>query len=142
MPVKLIAECKPSRPVPVMYMQGSKDPLVHIEGGEVGFRSGRGRGESVSLAEAARFWRTEDQVAEKPSVEDLSERIDDGTHVRREVWSGRKNGSEVVVYTIEGGGHTWPGGAQYLPKVIIGTASQNLDATPTIWQFFLAHPLP
>ncbi len=55
MPEKLVAECKPSRPVPVMYMQGSKDPLVPIDGGEVGFRRGRGRGESVSLAEAARF---------------------------------------------------------------------------------------
>jgi polyhydroxybutyrate depolymerase len=142
MPEKLVAECKPSRPVPVMYIQGSKDPLVPIDGGEVGFRRGRGRGESVSLAEASRFWREKDQVSATPSVDDLPDRFDDGTHVRREVWAGGKNGSEVVVYTIEGGGHAWPGAAQYLPKVIIGIASRNLDATPTIWKFFQAHPLP
>ncbi len=143
MPEKLVSVCKPSRPVSVMYIQGSKDPLVPIGGGKVGFARGiRDRGKSVSLADAAQFWRTEDQTAAAPAVENLPDRVDDGTHVRREVWSGGKDGTEVVVYTIDGGGHTWPDGPQYLPKLIVGIASQNLDATSTIWDFFRAHSLP
>jgi polyhydroxybutyrate depolymerase len=46
------------------------------------------------------------------------------------------------VYTIQGGGHTWPGGPQYLPKLIVGNASQNLNATRTIWEFFQTQVLP
>jgi polyhydroxybutyrate depolymerase len=44
-----------------------------------------------------------------------------------------------VVYTIEGGGHTWPGGPQYLPVFLVGKASHNLDATQVIWDFFKKH---
>jgi polyhydroxybutyrate depolymerase len=143
MPEKLAAECKPSRAVSVLYIHGTKDPLVPIDGGEVGFRKGRGHGESVSLIDAAHFWRVQDQIGSAtPSVETLPERVQDGTHVRRKVWSGGKDGAEVAVYTIEGGGHTWPDGPQYLPKFVVGIASQNLDATATIWKFFQAHPMP
>jgi polyhydroxybutyrate depolymerase len=143
MPEKLVAECKPSRAVSVLYIQGTKDPLVPIDGGEVGFRKSRGRGETLSLIDSAHFWRVQDQIASAtPSVETLPDRVDDGTHVHRKVWSGGKDGSEVVAYTIEGGGHTWPDGPQYLPKFVVGTASQNLDATAAIWKFFQAHPMP
>jgi polyhydroxybutyrate depolymerase len=50
--------------------------------------------------------------------------------------------TEVVVYTIEGGGHTWPGGTQYLPVFLVGKASHNLDGTQVIWEFFKKHKLP
>jgi polyhydroxybutyrate depolymerase len=40
---------------------------------------------------------------------------------------------------IEGGGHTWPGGPQYLPAFLIGKASHSLDATQAIWDFFKRH---
>src|SRR5713101_9388893 len=53
-----------------------------------------------------------------------------------EVYGGGKRSTEVIVYTIEGGGHTWPGGPQYLPVLLVGKASPNLDATETIWGFF------
>ena len=46
------------------------------------------------------------------------------------------------MYTIAGGGHAWPGAAQYLPVLVIGKASQNLDATLTIWEIFKRHSLP
>jgi len=144
MPEKLLARCKPSRPMSVLYMHGTNDPLVPIEGGKVGLRHGRSRGQCVSLTDAARFWRTEDQIgaAGDPDADDLPDHVDDGTHVHRETWGGGRDGTEVVVYTIEGGGHAWPGGAQYLPKFIVDVASQNLDATRTIWDFLRTHSLP
>jgi len=46
----------------------------------------------------------------------------------------------VVLDTIEGGGHTWPGGPQYLPRLLIGRACPQPDATKEIWEFFRAHP--
>jgi polyhydroxybutyrate depolymerase len=40
------------------------------------------------------------------------------------------------LYRIEGGGHTWPGGAQYLPARIIGPVASELDATGIMLQAF------
>jgi len=142
MPKPLVAECRPSRPISVLYIQGTEDPLVPINGGTIGFVRGRSRGENISLADSAKFWRDNDRISSAPEVKTLPDRFDDGTHVRREIWTGGKDDTEVDVYTIEGGGHTWPGGPQYLPKVIVGKASQNLNATRTIWEFFQAEQLP
>jgi polyhydroxybutyrate depolymerase len=48
MPETLPLVCKPSRPISVMFMHGSKDPLVHIDGGAIL----RARGRNISLAAA------------------------------------------------------------------------------------------
>jgi polyhydroxybutyrate depolymerase len=43
------------------------------------------------------------------------------------------------VYAIEGGGHTGPGGPQYLPLFPTGKTSHNLDAAEVSWDFFKRH---
>jgi poly(3-hydroxybutyrate) depolymerase len=40
----------------------------------------------------------------------------------------------VVLVTIVGGGHTWPGRAPFPEELGVSTA--NLDANDEIWQFF------
>ncbi|HEY4710438.1 MAG TPA: PHB depolymerase family esterase [Candidatus Acidoferrales bacterium] len=142
MPESLAVACKPSRAISVMYIQGTEDPLVPINGGKVGFRRGRSYGESISLADAEAFWCKNDRIRSTSTATDLPDHASDGTHVHREIWSGGADDTEIVVYTIEGGGHTWPGGPQYLPKLVVGKASQNLNATRTIWEFFKTQVLP
>ena len=44
-----------------------------------------------------------------------------------------KDGAEVILYTIEGGGHTWPGRAA---PTLLGPATHNLVANEAIWNFF------
>jgi polyhydroxybutyrate depolymerase len=141
MPKPLVAVCKPSRPISILYIHGTDDPLVPINGGKVGLRHGRSRGENISLDDSVKFWREQDRITSEAVAKNLPDLVADGTHVRREIWSGGANDTEIVVYTIGGGGHTWPGGPQYLPKLIVGKASQNLNATRTIWEFFQAQKL-
>ena len=43
-------------------------------------------------------------------------------------------GTKLII--VEGGGHTWPGGWQYLPEWMVGKTSQDVDANAIIWQFF------
>jgi polyhydroxybutyrate depolymerase len=50
------------------------------------------------------------------------------------------NDAAVVLYTVEGGGHTWPGG-QPLPEWFTGPTNGTIDATRLMWEFFQAHPL-
>jgi polyhydroxybutyrate depolymerase len=80
-----------------------------------------------------------DGIPSASVVEELPYLDHDGTRIRREICGGGKQGAEVVVCTIEGGAHTWPGGPQYLPAFPVGKASHNLDATETIWNFFQRH---
>ena len=48
--------------------------------------------------------------------------------------------ADVVLYRIDGGGHTWPGG-EPLPKWLAGTTSHGVNATAEMWKFFWEHPL-
>ena len=56
-------------------------------------------------------------------------------------YGGGRNGTEVVLITVTGGGHTWPGGPQYLPVSVVGPVCQDFDAGELIWQFFARHAL-
>ena len=59
----------------------------------------------------------------------------DPTYIVRSEWA--PGDGEFILYVVEGGGHAWPGGGQFLPPAAIGYASQ-VDATPLIWQDFMA----
>ena len=60
----------------------------------------------------------------------------DGTRVHIQAYDQCINGADVVLYEVSGGGHTWPGGYQYLPELFIGKTNHDLDATRAIWNFF------
>jgi len=61
--------------------------------------------------------------------------INDPTKVKRHRW--KVGVAEVVLYEVEGGGHAWPGGAQYLPERFIGRTSRQLDASRELVEFLL-----
>jgi polyhydroxybutyrate depolymerase len=61
--------------------------------------------------------------------------------VRHERYARRESNTEVSLYLIDGGGHTWPGGPQYLPTSIVGNTTRAFDATETIIQFLLRYSL-
>ena len=60
--------------------------------------------------------------------------------VSRRAYANCDQDADVVLYTIQGGGHTWPGGMQ-LPQWWLGTTSRSIDASSVMWDFFRRHPL-
>jgi len=131
MPEPLVPRCHPARTISVMFMQGTDDPLVHIQGGAVA----RTHGRNISLNDAVHFWLEHDQITAAPESSDLPSHDSNGTSVHLDVYRGGKQGSEVVVYTIKGGGHTWPGGSQYLPALLVGKVNHDINASEVIWDF-------
>jgi polyhydroxybutyrate depolymerase len=73
---------------------------------------------------------------------ELPDVADDKTKIRREVYGDCADGAEVVLYVVEGAGHTWPGGVSYASEDLIGKTSQDMSANQAMWEFFLRHPLP
>jgi len=131
--------CNPSRPVSVLEVHGTADPLVPFDGGDV-----RGRGgvsHSISAKGMVDKWRSADGCQGDPSVQVFPD-VGDGTTVHRFDFRECAAFTEVVFYQIDNGGHTWPGGKQYLPQAVIGHTSRALDASEVIAQFFLAHARP
>jgi polyhydroxybutyrate depolymerase len=60
--------------------------------------------------------------------------------VTRREYTNCADNAAIVLYTIKGGGHTWPGGKP-LPGWFVGSTSRSIDATSQMWAFFAAHPL-
>ena len=67
---------------------------------------------------------------------------EDGCRGKWSTWSSCRDGTEVTLYTLYGAGHTWPGGAQYLPQRLVGKVCRDIDATEIIWNFFRRHAKP
>ncbi|MEW6554461.1 MAG: PHB depolymerase family esterase [Actinomycetota bacterium] len=132
----LSRRCSPSRPVPVMLVVGTDDPLVPWEGGEIGGDLAS-RGYAISAAATVSFWVGVDGCTGSPDSEYLPDAAPgDGTMVRREIYGGGRDGTEVVLLAVEGGGHTWPGGWQYMRERTIGLTCRDIDAGEVIWDFF------
>lgn len=130
----------PANPVSVLIMTGTKDPLVPWQGGERTFFGGRKIGTTITVPETIGYWVAANKCSSIPMVSDeLDNNPQDGTRIRKEVYGNGKTGTEVVLYAIEDGGHTWPGGKQYLPERLIGKTSRDLDANEIIWSFFKRH---
>lgn len=129
----------PDAPVSVLILQGTDDPFVPIGGGEV--RGTRGR--LIPNGEAIDLWVKANGCSGPAQSHDLAD-VDpsDGCRVTSQTWSGGRDGTEVIYDEVKGGGHTWPGGSQYLPRFVVGRTCRDLDATAVIWQFFRNHRKP
>lgn len=94
----------------------------------------------LSTEETVEFWMTHNQTKSSPKTNwEPDKDPSDGTRVRRDVYEGGKNGTEVVLYTVEDGGHTWPGGRKGFLENLVGKTSQDINAVEIIWDFFRRH---
>jgi polyhydroxybutyrate depolymerase len=127
---------KLKRPVPVMHFHGTADKIVPFDGPSPGtpkFLAFK------SVEETIRIWCKLDGCPEKPKVTELPDKVDDGTTVQRKVYGPGKDGSEIVLIEIRGGGHTWPG--RKPPVGFIGKSTLDISANDLIWEFFQKHPM-
>src|SRR5437660_10240743 len=117
MPEDFAVQCKPSAPISVLMIHSTEDPLVPYRGGELSVGSVGIGGRVLPVADTIKSWVAHDRCSTKPVTELMPDKdTQDGTRVRREAYSQCIAGTDVVLYTVEGGGHTWPGSNQYLPE--------------------------
>jgi polyhydroxybutyrate depolymerase len=128
-----------SRPVPVLHFHGTEDKLVPYDGSR---STAQQLLRCKSVDDTMRIWAKLGGCPDKPRIEELPNRVDDGTSVKRYTYGPGKDGSEVVLIQIIGGGHNWPdrpiGPAM---QGVLGTATHQISANDMIWEFFEKHPL-
>lgn len=123
-------------PMPALVIFGRDDPITPFEGGTVG-GAGLRRGDVLSADATGEFWISVNRADATPLIETLPDRDAlDGTRASRARHAPLAAGAaEFQFITIEGGGHTWPGGVQYLPVFVIGRTSRDFSASEEIWMF-------
>ena len=143
----LADEFSPAEPVSVLIMKGTEDPLVPYEGGAIApgvlgrLLNRAPRGKVVSTEREVELWLQANGLDVEPVAEKLPDtNKNDGAYLEKKEWSDPKRGVSVVLYDVVGGGHTYPGGLQYLPKALIGTTCRDADASAILWKFFESHP--
>jgi polyhydroxybutyrate depolymerase len=118
--------CPDPEPIPWIAFYGTDDRLVPYTGG-TSWASPQ-RPFPDALAWTAR-WAARNRCTPEP----MESRVARG--VTRRAYSGCAHGASVVLFTVEGGGHTWPG-SEPLPEWFLGPTSEAIDATEQMWDFF------
>jgi polyhydroxybutyrate depolymerase len=126
---------RPARGMPVLHIHGTDDEFAPLAGG-AGPRSVFGAA-LPSIPETIAAWVRADDCPETPTTTTIPDRVGDGTRIVRSAYGPGRDGSEVVLYVVEGGGHTWPGRPP-LP-LSLGKSTGNMDANDVIWEFFQRH---
>lgn len=127
-PPAVPSPCLSSGSVSIMQINGTADPAVPFNGG----KGGGILGKSFMVAPAQEmvgFWLRMNGCAENQSV---TYQKGSATCI---TYGPCRNGAEVVLCKIEGGGHTWPSGNQYMPENKVGPVSYDLSFDQ-IWEFF------
>jgi len=123
---------KPRRPVAMVILHGKKDRHLRYEGGEPVITLTPGRMD-LPVSAAVEFWVKKNGCAPEPVREAAVE-----GHVVKETYTGCRDGADVVLYTLEHGGHVWPGSRR--PRLWSDDACRKFPASEVIWEFFEAHP--
>lgn len=120
-----INNCSPTIPVPVLEIHGTADPIVPYNGTD----NVPGWGDFVGSEAVIDFW-TELNECSTFIEEDLPDTApNDLSTVTSRKYTDCASGNRVWLYTINNGGHEWPG-------AFFGTANQDINASELIWEFF------
>ena len=111
-------DCRSDRRIPVLAFHGTADLVVPYNGGPF----------FVAIPEWAAAWAERNGCSPTP----VDKQVHDDVQVR--VWPDCD--AEMELYTIDGGGHGWPGTEFELGKLV---TTSSIDATDVIWEFFVGY---
>ncbi len=123
-------DCTPARPVPLIAFHGTADPIVPYQGGP----SSSFHVPFPVVEEWVKSWALRNGCDLPAEVLPVTSQV---SWIR---YTSCTENAAVNFYTIQGGGHSWPGG-EPLPKWIVGETNQEIDATKLMWEFFSQYSL-
>jgi polyhydroxybutyrate depolymerase len=121
--------CGDSKPVPTIAFHGTADRLAPYQGGASPIAP-------IPFANIPE-WTARVAGRNQCKGDPIETRITPS--VRRLDYTNCADNADVILYTIEGGGHTWPGG-KHLAEWIAGRTTDDINASKVMWEFFFQHP--
>ena len=123
--------CPERRPVPAIWFHGTADAAAPYRGGKSWVAPTE---PFPSIPAFVAKWAQRNQCGAAPLDSSVA------ADITRSAYTQCADDATVVLYTIRGGGHTWPGGGP-LSEAWVGPTNTEIDATDLMWTFFRAHPL-
>lgn len=132
------ATCAPTRPVPVLHVHGTADPCWQYEEGSPDCPVGGGDDPHVGVEQTMAEWAAILGCEGSTTEEALADTAQDGTSTVRLTWTGCA--APLQHLRIDGGGHAWPDGYQYLREGTIGVVPRDWG-NEVLWDFLSAQRL-
>ena len=123
--------CPDHRPVPVIAFHGTADPICLYNGGW----SKLAGGTFPSVPGFMANWSRRNRCGPNPIESAVA------ADVTRLQYTDCADDAGVVLYTVKGEGHQWPGGKRVAAEWMVGRYSHSIDATRQMWAFFREHQL-
>jgi polyhydroxybutyrate depolymerase len=135
------------RPLPMLHMHGTADPIVPIAGGFANVPAPLNLVNLPPVMDVIAAWRDGNGCVSEPVVTQLPNvNAQDGSTIEKSHYedcecyltaSGEMRPADVLYYRIAGGGHTWPG----VGPAGFGNVNRDINASEEIWKFFSRHEL-
>jgi polyhydroxybutyrate depolymerase len=129
----------PDNPVSILFMNGTQDPLLPYNGGEVAPSIG-GRGTVLSTQTSIDYWidvNQTDSIAAIVNFPDIHS--GDDSSVERLTYPNGIDGTQVVLYKVSGGGHVEPSIREQYSAIVelyLGKQNHDIEMAQEIWDFF------
>lgn len=127
--------CQPDTPTPVLQIHGTADGCWGWDGTPTGLCD-KAEGRYMGVDESMAAWAAINGCGEATEAAEPDPAAD-GMQSTRLSWADCAATTELV--RVEGGGHTWPGGWQYLDEETIGPVTLDFSASQAAWDFFARH---
>ncbi len=141
------SECPPPRvPISVLYMNGTQDNHMPYQGGLLGNPPDPAHGTVRSTEDSVAFWVALDGTETTPrryALPDLD--ANDGGTVEKWVYAHGLQDTEVVLYRINGGGHSAPSLQERYSRIYeryFNRQNHDVEMTSEVWAFFRRHRRP
>jgi polyhydroxybutyrate depolymerase len=129
--------CSGAGPVRILYMHGTDDRKVPWKGFGIQDEHGNRQMVTLPIGDSMKFWTGHNRCGpEATASEILPQGRSPGTRVRVFSANDCPEPTAVVLYAILGGGHNWPGVADFIPPDIAGQVNLDIHASDVIWSFF------
>ncbi len=112
--------CKPARALPLLHFHGTADSFASF------------KGDGADKPNKGAEWTVANHAARSGCASTPTPGLSKGK-VSCKTYGGCKDGAEATLCTVEGGGHTWPGGE---PWLLGGTVNKDVSASEMILDFF------
>lgn len=133
LPLAVAKNCRPSKPLPWLTMNGMKDSIVPFAGVPEGTTSrGQPQAPLMSADATFEFWARRAGCNTNMKTERISDSVE------KRVRSGCTGGTPSQQYVFSESGHVWPGEAVNSPLLAfyLGGTNLDVDTGETAWAFF------
>lgn len=132
--------CKPTRPLPVLVLNGAQDRVMPWEGFVPPGHPRDGPLGIMAVPDHIAFWVERNGCVTSSSLKLNDTEPSDSSSILRSDWTGCKAGGAVTAYKIEGGGHQTPsprvGPLDQVVGALLGPRNRDVEAAELVWEFF------